>query len=156
MILRRNFKAEHLLQIPISVLFGYFIDLSMVLLTFIDLRSYFVQIAGLLCGCVILGFGVYLEMAADVAMLPGESFVRAVAATWNTEFGTTKIVFDVSMTGIAALLSFGYFGGLNGVREGTMIAALLVGSIARLPGRILTSKAKQEQTENPVFSSSKP
>lgn len=156
MILRRNFKAEHLLQIPISVLFGYFIDLSMVLLTFIDLRSYFVQIAGLLCGCVILGFGVYLEMAADVAMLPGESFVRAVAATWNTEFGTTKIVFDVSMTGIAALLSFGYFGGLNGVREGTVIAALLVGSIARLPGRILTSKAKQEQTENPVFSSSKP
>lgn len=105
---------------------------------------------------MILGFGVYLEMAADVAMLPGESFVRAVAATWNTEFGTTKIVFDVSMTGIAALLSFGYFGGLNGVREGTVIAALLVGSIARLPGRILTSKAKQEQTENPVFSSSKP
>lgn len=156
LILRRNFKAEHLLQIPISVLFGYFIDLSMVLLTFIDLRSYFVQIAGLLCGCVILGFGVYLEMAADVAMLPGESFVRAVAATWNTEFGTTKIVFDVSMTGIAALLSFGYFGGLNGIREGTVIAALLVGSIARLPGRILTSKAKQEQTENPVFSSSKP
>ncbi len=137
LILRRNFKAEHLLQIPISVLFGYFIDLSMVLLTFIDLRSYFVQIAGLLCGCVILGFGVYLEMAADVAMLPGESFVRAIVLTWKTNFGTTKICFDVSMAVIAAVLSFVFAGRLDGVREGTVIAALLVGFIARLIGKKL-------------------
>ncbi len=34
-ILRRNFKAEHLLQIPISVAFGYFIDLTMVMLGFV-------------------------------------------------------------------------------------------------------------------------
>ena len=31
LILRKNFKLEHVLQIPISVLFGYFIDLTMVL-----------------------------------------------------------------------------------------------------------------------------
>lgn len=31
LILRKNFKAEHLLQIPISILFGYFIDLTMLL-----------------------------------------------------------------------------------------------------------------------------
>ena len=34
-ILRKNFKAEHLLQIPISILFGYFIDPTMVLLGFV-------------------------------------------------------------------------------------------------------------------------
>lgn len=45
----------------------------------------------LLTGCLVLGFGVYLEVRADVAMLPGESFVRAVTATWNTDFGITKI-----------------------------------------------------------------
>ena len=32
LILRKNFKAEHLLQIPISILFGYFIDLTMKML----------------------------------------------------------------------------------------------------------------------------
>lgn len=136
-ILRRNFKAEHLLQIPISVAFGYFIDLTMVLLGFVAPGSYPVKLVALLIGCVILGFGVYLEVIADVAMLPGESFVRAVTQTWKTDFGTTKVCFDVSMTVIAAITSLVLAHTLYGVREGTVIAALLVGFIARLFGRLL-------------------
>lgn len=115
-ILRKNFKAEHLLQIPISILFGYFIDLTMVLLGFVHPEAYGFKIIYLLIGCVILGFGVYMEVLANVAMLPGESFVRAVSSTWNTNFGNTKVAFDVSLT---------------------VIAALLVGFIARLFGRYL-------------------
>lgn len=136
-ILRRNFKAEHLLQIPISVVFGYFIDLTMVMLGFVAPGSYPVKLVALLIGCVILGFGVYLEVIADVAMLPGESFVRAVTQTWKTDFGTTKVCFDVSMTVIAAITSLVLAHTLYGVREGTVIAALLVGFIARLFGRLL-------------------
>lgn len=89
----------------------------------------------LLAGCLVLGLGVYLEVLADVVMLPGESFVRAIVQTWNTNFGTTKIVFDSSMAIIAGALSFVFSGKLNGVREGTIIAALLVGFIARLLGK---------------------
>lgn len=137
-ILRRNFKPEHLLQIPISILFGYFIDLTMILLFFVAPSNYITCIVYLLIGCVILGFGVYTEVLANVAMLPGESFVRAVSSTWHTEFGTTKIVFDVSMTVIAAILSVIFSHHLDGVREGTVIAALLVGFIARLFGRKLS------------------
>lgn len=114
-ILRRNFKAEHVLQIPISI----------------------------------LGFGVYTEVLANVAMLPGESFVRAVFSTWKTEFGTTKVAFDVSLTVIAAVLSLVFAGRLDGVREGTIIAALLVGFIARLIGRKLSF------LEEKLFSSSR-
>ena len=136
-ILRRNFKAEHLLQIPISVAFGYFIDLTMVMLGVVAPGSYPVKLVALLIGCVILGFGVYLEVIADVAMLPGESFVRAVTQTWKTDFGTTKVCFDVSMTVIAAITSLVLAHTLYGVREGTVIAALLVGFIARLFGRLL-------------------
>ena len=136
-ILRRNFKAEHLLQIPISVAFGYFIDLTMVLLGFVAPGSYPVKLVALLIGCVILGFGVYLEVIADVAMLPGESFVRAVTQTWKIDFGTTKVCFDVSMTVIAAITSLLLAHTLYGVREGTVIAALMVGFIARLFGRLL-------------------
>lgn len=137
LILGRNFKAEHLLQIPISVAFGYFIDLTMVMLGFVAPGSYPVKLVALLIGCVILAFGVYLEVVADVAMLPGESFVRAVTQTWKTDFGTTKVCFDVSMTMIAAVISLVLPHTLYGVREGTVIAALLVGFIARLFGRLL-------------------
>lgn len=137
-ILRRNFKAEHLLQIPISILFGYFIDLTMVMLFFVNPQTYLSSVVYLLIGCVILGFGVYTEVLANVAMLPGESFVRAVSSTWKTEFGSTKVAFDVSLTVIAAVLSLLFAHRLDGVREGTIIAALLVGFIARLFGRRLT------------------
>ena len=136
-ILRRNFKIEHLLQIPISILFGYFIDLTMIMLGFVNPEAYIFKIIYLLIGCVILGFGVYIEVLANVAMLPGESFVRAVSSTWHTEFGSTKVAFDVSLTVIAGLLSLIFAHRLDGVREGTIIAALLVGFIARLFGRAL-------------------
>lgn len=138
-ILRKNFKLEHILQIPVSVIFGYFIDLTILLLTFIQPKHYVSAMLYLLAGYAILGFGVYLEVLADVAMLPGESFVRAVVSTWHTDFGITKIIFDVSMTVIAGILSLIFAGQLDGVREGTVIAALLVGYIARLFGRCLVA-----------------
>lgn len=131
-ILRKNFKLEHILQIPVSIIFGYFIDLTMILFFWVNPEAYIMKIVYLLIGCLILGVGVYMEVLADVVMLPGESFVRAIVLTWKTNFGTTKICFDVSMSVIAAVLSFVFAGKLAGVREGTVIAALLVGFIARL------------------------
>ena len=96
-LLGKNFKVEHLLQIPVSLIFGYFIDACMILLGFVNPHSYPVKVIDLLIGCLILGVGVYMEVLADVVMLPGESFVRAVVFRWKTEFGITKICFDVSM-----------------------------------------------------------
>ena len=136
-ILRKNFKLEHILQIPVSIIFGYFIDLTMILFSWVNPETYIMKIVYLLIGCLILGVGVYMEVLADVVMLPGESFVRAIVLTWKTNFGTTKICFDVSMSVIAAVLSFIFAGSLAGVREGTVIAALLVGFIARLIGKKL-------------------
>ena len=136
-ILRKNFKLEHILQIPVSIIFGHFIDLTMILFSWVNPEAYIMKIVYLLIGCLILGVGVYMEVLADVVMLPGESFVRAIVLTWKTNFGTTKICFDVSMSVIAAVLSFVFAGRLAGVREGTVIAALLVGFIARLIGKKL-------------------
>ena len=136
-ILRKNFKLEHILQIPVSIIFGYFIDLTMIFFSWVNPEAYIMKIVYLLIGCLILGVGVYMEVLADVVMLPGESFVRAIVLTWKTNFGTTKICFDVSMSVIAAVLSFIFAGSLAGVREGTVIAALLVGFIARLIGKKL-------------------
>ena len=136
-ILRKNFKLEHILQIPVSIIFGYFIDLTMILFSWVNPEAYIMKIVYLLIGCLILGVGVYMEVLADVVMLPGESFVRAIVLTWKTNFGTTKICFDVSMSVTAAVLSFVFAGRLAGVREGTVIAALLVGFIARLIGKKL-------------------
>lgn len=131
-LLRRNFQLQNLLQLPIIALFSFFIDLTMSLLEFMQPETYAMKVVSLIVGCLILGFGVFMEMAANVAMLPGEATVRAVSDVFSTDFGKTKIAFDSSMTVIAAILSFIMFRHLDGVREGTIVAAILVGFIARL------------------------
>lgn len=134
LLLRSRFRAEDLLQIPISVAFGVFIDLTMALLWFLAPQFYLTRAAFLLLGCGVLALGVWLEVLANVAMLPGESFVRAIVTVWHTDFGVTKVCFDVAMTLGAAALSLVLSGQLHGVREGTLAAALLVGFLARLIG----------------------
>ena len=131
-LLRRNFQLQNLLQLPIIALFSFFIDLTMSLLGFMQPETYVLKVISLVIGCLILGFGVFMEMVANVAMLPGEATVRAVSDVFSTDFGKTKIAFDSSMTVIAAILSFIMFKHLDGVREGTIVAAILVGFIARL------------------------
>lgn len=131
-LLRRNFQLQNLLQLPIIALFSFFIDLTMSLLGFIQPETYVLKVISLVIGCLILGFGVFMEMVANVAMLPGEATVRVVSDVFSTDFGKTKIAFDSSMTVIAAILSFIMFKHLDGVREGTIVAAILVGFIARL------------------------
>ena len=131
-LLRRNFQLQNLLQLPIIALFSCFIDLTMSLLGFIQPETYVLKVISLVIGCLILGFGVFMEMVANVAMLPGEATVRAVSDVFSTDFGKTKIAFDSSMTVIAAILSFIMFRHLDGVREGTIVAAILVGFVARL------------------------
>ena len=127
-------KAD-LLQVIVAVLFGYFIDWTMLLLGWLHPATYLLKIIFLLIGCLILALGVYFEVFAGVIMLPGGSFVRAITIRWKTDFGNTKVCFDASMTIVAVIISLFLFHSLKGVREGTVIAALVVGIIAKAYGR---------------------
>ena len=112
-----------LLQIPISLCFGTFIDLSMNMLYWLEPVKYIDQIIYLLVGCVILA------VKANVAMMAGEYFVRVISQRFHGEFGYVKLCFDITLVCIACLFSICFMSGIYGVREGTVAAALLVGPI---------------------------
>ena len=135
-VLGKRFPKPYWLQVPVSVVFSAFIDLSMSLFFWVNPQAYALKLAALLIGCVVLGFGVYMEVAANVVMLPGECTVNAISMRWHTDFGKTKVGMDVTMAVCAALLSFILFHHLEGVREGTFISALLVGFLARFFGKL--------------------
>lgn len=137
-ILGRKFQVVQLIQIPVSIVFGYFIDYSMMLLDALQPDMYGMKVISLLVGCLILGTGVYIEVIADVVMLPGEAFVKSITARFKTDFGITKICFDASMAIIAGIISLSLFHQIEGVREGTIIAACVVGLIAKQLDKILT------------------
>lgn len=124
---------ELLAQVPITLCFGAFIDVSMVqLLWWLEPVHYWQQVAALLVGCFILGSGVAMEVKADVAMVAGEYFVSALSKRIRKDFALVKVCFDWGNVAIAACLSGLLLGRLAGIREGTLVAALLVGPISHL------------------------
>lgn len=118
-----------LLQIPVTLFFGTFIDCSMNALHWLQPQAYASQIVSLLAGCVVLAVGIALEVKANVAMVAGEYFVRAISRRTHGEFGYVKLGFDISLVLLACLCSWIFMDGIFGVREGTVIAALIVGPI---------------------------
>lgn len=136
-LLRRAFRPVQFLQIGANILFSSLIDVSMVLLDFVQPQALWARLASLLIGCMILALGVSIEVAPAVIVVPGEGIVRAIAQRTKIRFGTVKICFDVTLMAAAAILSFLFFGGLNGIGAGTVISAFAVGKFVNLVNRHL-------------------
>lgn len=137
-ILKKDFKLVQLLQIPLSFFFGWFTDFGMYLVSHIDANAYPVRIALVFSGTLILGFGISLAVIANVVMNSGEAFVKAVCDRFNTNFGNTKIAFDVLCVVLSVILSVIFFSGsILGTREGTLIAALCTGLVVKLFSKLL-------------------
>lgn len=136
-ILKKDFKVYELIQIPISILFGVFVDFSKYLLRDINPQNYAMSIFILALGCITLSLGVTLTVIASVVMNSGEALVKAICIKTKKEFGNIKVVFDVTLVLMACLASLIFFGEVRGVREGTFIAAVVTGFIVKAFTQIL-------------------
>lgn len=131
LLLRRDFGNTQWLQIPITLLFACSIDLSAELWNWITPTNYLLRLLPLLLGTTLISFGVAAQGIADVIMLPGEGLVYAISRHFKIEFGRVKTANDVILVAIAAITSWFYLGSIEGIREGTLISALITGTIAR-------------------------
>lgn len=131
LILRKKYQLVQLLQLPVAVLFGYMTDFAVWALQGIGPQNYFQQWIFCVIGILLVGIGVSFEVTAGVVTLAGEGLVLAICQAAPVKFGNMKVLFDVSLVGIACILSFVFVGGLHGVREGTVAAAVCVGQVAK-------------------------
>lgn len=136
-------KFQIVLEVIIAFFFGYGIDLSMLCLRAIHPDAYILKLISLAAGCCIIAFGAYLEVIADVVMLPGDAFVRAIAKAVHKEYGSTRMISDISMSVTAGVICLIFLHELSGVREGTIISALLVGNMVRLYTRLFSGMAER-------------
>ncbi len=131
-LLRRDFQPVQLLQVLATVVFSWFIDLSTAAFGFFEADAFPVQLACVVLGCAVLAFGICVEIAPNVLVVPGEGAVRAIAAVSGARFGTVKTCFDLSLVAIALVLSLVFFGGIRGLGLGTVISAVAVGKVVNL------------------------
>lgn len=131
LLLRRRFPLIQLLQIPATFVFSICIDLWMELAAPLVPSAYGGRWVVLLLGCTFLGLGVALEVVPNVLILPCEGFVRTCSQVFGWEFGKTKTGYDLTMVAAALAVSLLCLGSVHGLREGTVVCALTVGSISR-------------------------
>lgn len=131
-ILRKDFPKEQFLQVLVGPFFGLFVDLGMYMFSFLNPNLYIEKIIVLLIGCAVVALGVYLQVVANVIINPGEGVVKTIANKTGKKFGTIKIIFDSTLFIISAVISFFAFGTIKGLREGTIISAILVGNIIKI------------------------
>ncbi len=135
-LLRKNFRSRMLLQLPVVIIFGYFTDFTLSMVAGIHVSNYFVE--WLLCflSFIVIGFGVFLTVKANVVMMAGDGLIKAIAQVINKEFGAIKIYFDSTLVISSTIISLSMLHGLYGVREGTFGAALMVGTFVKLSDRL--------------------
>ena len=136
-ILKKDFHPIQFLQVLANILFSFFIDISMLVLAWLNPQTLPLRILSLLIGCAILAIGISVEVAPDVIKVPGEGIVPAISRVSGIEFGKVKIRFDVTLIIIAIVLSFLFFQRLNGVGLGTIVSAILIGPMISFVNRHL-------------------
>ena len=131
-ILRKDFKIWQILQLPALLVFSVFIDGNIILFSWLPTDTYLLQVLWMLAGCLILGIGIGLLLLANYVMMPADNLVKVLATVvLKKDFGKVKVAFDVTLVCIAAATSLIFLHEIVGIREGSLIAALTVGIIAR-------------------------
>ena len=133
LILRSRFHKKRLLQLINCVVFGYFNTLALAVVSQIPFDgSVLMMVVFLIVSIFLIAFGIFVYMPANIAPLPGEGCVEAVAIVTGWRFSTIKIGFDATMVAIALLMCWLWYATPFGaVNIGTVISAFMVGFTLR-------------------------
>lgn len=132
LILRREFQPVNLLQILFSTLFGYFVDFAKMLLGDFALPGYVGKLGMLAVSIVFIALGILLYMEAQLVPMPMEGLTACIAKKLDKPFPKMKTIVDCIVVGTGIVLCFVFLGGLDGIREGTVITAAVTGRIMAL------------------------
>ena len=128
--------VEIAVQTVLAFVYGYLTNLSVWLIRGITVSGYPMQFVFMLLGCVILALGIWIQLKGGVAMLPGEAMNRAISKVTGRRYENIKILFDILYIALSAVICLVFLGKLQGVREGSIIAAFAVGSIIKVYNKL--------------------
>lgn len=136
LLLRKKFKPVQLLQVLVGVVFGYFTTFCNYMVSFLPTpENLAIRIIMVLASTVFVAFGIFLYLPADLIPLAGEGCMQAVSSVTHIEFSKVKIGFDCTMVLVSAITCLTVLHNLGSVGVGTIIAAILVGTLVGIINR---------------------
>ncbi|POR03084.1 hypothetical protein AU468_05890 [Alkalispirochaeta sphaeroplastigenens] len=159
LILRREFNPLNLFQILFSTLFGYFVNFARLVVGDFSLPGYAGQLCMLGISIFLIGLGLALYLNVRLVPMPAEGFLGAIVSRsrGRLELHRLKVLVDCLVVGTGAILSFVFIGDVYGIREGTVITAIMAGKALGwiqkplLPWfqRLCSSPVSQKPSEDP-------
>lgn len=136
LILRRRFEPVQLFQLVVGFVFGTFIDVNMLITSWLAPVSLWQKALAQLCGCTILGVGIALEVRCGSVTMPGEGLPVAISRVSGLEFSKAKICVDVTLVVLGVSACYAFFGAWlwHIVGIGTLFAMFYVGLVVRTMG----------------------
>ena len=90
MVLLRKITLSQIAQMLVCILFGYMIDFNLSFIDFLNPTNYISQWILLIISCLVLAFGLVIEVKSDITMLPGDGAVVAIGEVLNKDWGKVK------------------------------------------------------------------
>lgn len=142
-LLRKDFKWINLTQLIFSTIFGYFVGFAKWLIGDFCIPTYVGRLVMLIVSIIVVSIGVELYLEVELVPMPMEGMTLALAQTLKKPFTNVKIVVDCAVVLLGLALSLTLLHRLDGVREGTIIAAIITGKTIALMKKVLQPWVKR-------------
>ena len=131
-LLRRNFKPKHFMQVFVGVLFGAFTSISVSLMGFIPpADNFIVALLMSVLSIFLIALGLFFYVPTNIIPLSVEGVTQAIAIVTNRPFPKIKVYFDVCVVATALIISYVFLGSFGSVGIGTILGALFVGTTVK-------------------------
>lgn len=139
LVLRRRFKLVQLAQVLVGFVFGWLIDLSMLLTDSLACNTLLEKSITQFAGCTIMSIGIAFEVRCGSVTMPGEGFPVALSKVTGLPFAKLKIIVDCTLVALAVCFCYIFYEKWlwNVIGGGTLFAMLYVGWVVKLLSRHL-------------------
>lgn len=127
-LLRRNFKPKHFMQVFVGVLFGAFTSISVSLMGFIPpADNLIIALLMSVLSIFLIALGLFFYVPTNIVPLSVEGVTQAIAIVAHRPFPRIKVYFDVCVVATALIISYAFLGSFGSVGIGTILGALFIG-----------------------------
>ena len=128
MVVRRRFVPLYLLSFVVGIVFGVTMDLHQAWVQLLP-QTLPLRVVYLAVSLVGMAFGISLSNHCKLPIIPTDLFPRELTLIFHLPYRAVKTTFDLLCFLFTAGLSLLFFRDLEGLGAGTVLSALLIGSI---------------------------
>ena len=149
-IVVRRFKWKYLLAFLVAVIYGYTLDLFLLIFNSVEFNHVALRYAMLLVGDVCVSFGVACFFRTYLPLQVYELFVAETSSVYNININKVKYVFDGVLLAVSLILAFTLFGDVtthdfstiwyesyHSIGLGTIITTIINSPIIALTGKFI-------------------